>query len=542
MDNADVIVIGSGMGGLTTAALLARLHGRKVLVLERHYRAGGFTHTFSRPGGFSWDVGVHYVGELNLPGVMQQAVQVATGGRVRWATMPEGYDRLRFPGFEFVVRAGKEHFRADLRAAFPAERAGIDRFFRDVEAATRWLPFLGARSLLPRPLLALASAWLGRNRALARLTTRQWLDAHLRDERLKGVLGARWGDYGLPPAQSSFLAHAIITRHYLEGGLYPVGGAGELARACQAVIEAAGGEVRVNAGVARILVEDGRAVGVELAQGEVLRAKVIVSDAGARATFLKLLGPAVEVPFRVELDRAPTGMAHLSLYLGLSASPARLGLDGSNLWLHDEVDQDALFARRDEVFSGTVPHATLFFPSLKDPEAHAHTAEVIVPVDSARFAAWAGTRWMKRGPEYLAMKAQLGDAILARAEREVPGLSALVVRRELSTPLSTEHFTGHRGGEIYGLEATPERFERTYLTSRTLVPGLFLAGADALMLGIGGALMSGVMCTAAVAGLRTFPLLRTAARGLPSPIVPGPAPGEVSGTSATGWASEPSTA
>jgi phytoene dehydrogenase-like protein len=525
--NADVIVIGSGMGGLTTAALLARLHGKKVIVLERHYRAGGFTHTFSRPGGFTWDVGVHYVGEINVPGAMQQAMQVATGGTLQWAMMTEGFDRLRFPGFEFVVRQGEANFRADLHAAFPAERAGIDRFFRDVHVATRWVPMLGMRSLMPRALHALASFFLGSSRALARMTTRQWLDAHLKDERLKGILGSRWGDYGPPPKESSFFMHAVIVRHYFEGATYPVGGAGNIAKAAQQVIEAAGGEVRVNAEVSRIVVEGGRAVGVQLKKGDVLRAPVIVSDAGARATFLKLLPPEVDVPFRGELDQAPTGMAHLSLYLGLSASPASLGLDGANLWLHDAFDQDALFDRAHEVFDGNVPHAAVFFPSLKDPEATAHTVEVIVHVDPKRFAAWAGTRWMKRGAEYLALKQQLTAALLARVERDVPGLSKLVVCSELSTPLSTEHFTGHRAGEIYGIPATPQRFTREYLTPRTLVPGLFLTGADALVLGIGGAVMSGVMCTAAVAGMRTFPELAKAAKALPPLVVSGPRHGEV---------------
>ena len=136
--DADVIVIGSGMGGLATAALLARLHGRKVLVLERHYRAGGFTHTFTRRGGFAWDVGVHYVGEMGRPGMMRDAMQVATGGAVRWSPMPETYDRLVFPGFEFGIRAGKQNFQGDLVAAFPAGASGRSgRFGQQVGASSK---------------------------------------------------------------------------------------------------------------------------------------------------------------------------------------------------------------------------------------------------------------------------------------------------------------------------------------------------------------------------------------------------------------------
>lgn len=515
--DADVIVIGSGMGGLATAALLARLHGKRVVVLERHYRAGGFTHTFSRRGGFEWDVGVHYVGEMGAPGMMRNAMQVATGGDVHWARMPETYDRLVFPGFEFGVRAGKENFRADLHAAFPSEGRAIDRFFHDVDRAASWMTVLGMRSSAPALVAVIMGAVLAGRGALARRTTRSWLDEHVRDERLKAVLGARWGDYGLPPSRSAFLAHSVITSHYFEGGYYPSGTSARIAEGATRVIEAAGGVVRIRAEVQRILVEDGRAVGVRLASGETLRAPVIVSDAGARATFLRLVPEDVPLPFRDELRAIPRSMSHVSLYLGLSRSASSLGVNGENYWLHDELDHDRMWDRCGELLRGKAPQTYVSFPSMKDPEAKAHTAEIIAGVDSSHFDPWAGTRWMKRGEDYEATKERIADTLLAEAERRLPGLSKLVVHRELSTPLSTAHFTGHAGGEIYGLPATPERFTRSWLRARTPVKGLYLAGADALMLGVGGAVMSGVMCTAAIAGTSTFGKLTAAARRLPDP-------------------------
>ena len=90
----DAIVIGSGIGGLTAAALLARHAGKRVLVLERHYTAGGFTHTFRRPG-YEWDVGVHYVGEVNDPNSpLRAAFDHLTEGRLQWNSMPDVYDRF----------------------------------------------------------------------------------------------------------------------------------------------------------------------------------------------------------------------------------------------------------------------------------------------------------------------------------------------------------------------------------------------------------------------------------------------------------------
>lgn len=512
----DAVVIGSGMGGLTAAALLARVEGRRVLVLERHWRAGGFTHTFTRPGGYRWDVGVHYVGaEVVRPGRARDAFRVATGGEVAWTRMPEPFERLVFPGFEHAIHGGGAgRFEADLAGVFPSEARGIRAYLGDVRRAASAMSALAMRGVAPRPVAAAARALLRGRLRLARRTTGEVIAARARDPRLRAVLGARWGDHGLPPSRSAFLSHAMITAHYLDGGYYPVGTAARIEEAAQRVIAAAGGAVRVGAEVERILVERGRAVGVRLAGGEELRSGVVVSDAGARATFLRLLPAEVPIPFRDALRGVEPGMAHASLYVGLSASPERLGVRGENYWIHGALDQDELWARRGGVVRGDVPFVYLSFPSMKDPAARVHTAELVTAVDAADFAPWAGSGWKRRGADYEAVKERIAEAMLDRVERRLPGFRALVAYRELSTPLSTEKFTGHPGGEIYGIPFTPARLDMGFLQPRTPVAGLFLTGADALYLGVTGTLMSGLMTAAAVAGPGLFGRVRRAAARL----------------------------
>jgi phytoene dehydrogenase-like protein len=510
--DVDAIVVGSGMGGLTAAGLLARLAGKRVLVLERHWRAGGFTHTFGRKGGYRWDVGLHYVGDLSRPGLEGDVFRLATGGAIRWTRMADPFERLSFPGLEFAIRSGREALLEDLGRAFPGEADGARDFLEDVSGATSYLKVLAMRSLAPPAAARAAEALRWRLRRLALSTTREVLERRIRSPGLRAVLGARWGDHGLPPGRSAFAAHAMILAHYLRGGFYPVGSAAVIAEGARGVVEAAGGEVRVRSPVERILVRDGRAAGVRLEGGEEIAAPLVISDAGARNTYLRLLAPEVPVPFREELRRIPPGYSAATLYLGLSRSPASLGVSGENFWIHDSLDHDDMASRAGEILEGRPPHVYLSFPSMKDPEARAHTAEIISPLEGSAFSRWAGTAWKRRGAEYEGLKERIADGLLAAVERRLPGFSSLVAYRELSTPLTSEGFTGHPGGEIYGLPLTPARFRLRWLGARTPVPGLLLAGADALSLGIVGAMMGGTMAAAAAEGLALMARIRQEAR------------------------------
>ena len=115
----DAIVIGSGMGALTFAGIMAKLRKWRVLVLERHFKIGGFTHTFSRPGGWTWDVGVHYVGEMGQGMTGRKLFDFVTDGRVDWAPLPDVYDVFMYPGLTFKVPKGRANLRKRLSKLFP---------------------------------------------------------------------------------------------------------------------------------------------------------------------------------------------------------------------------------------------------------------------------------------------------------------------------------------------------------------------------------------------------------------------------------------
>lgn len=497
----DAIVVGSGLGGLAAASMLARHAGQRVLVLERHYTAGGFTHTFHRPG-YEWDVGVHYVGDVHRPNtLLRRAFDHLSDGELAWADMGEVYDTIVIGDDRYELVAGRERFRARMHEYFPKQRDAIDRYLARIRATVRTSKRFFLEKVLP-PRLGMLTGPALRWPALreAKLTVREVLGELTDDPRLAGVLTGQYGDYGLPPGQASWFMHALLVGHYLGGGAYPVGGSARIAQTIIPSIERAGGAVVTSADVAEIIVERGRAVGVRLAGGEEVRAPAVISDAGIAVTYGRLLPRAVaaEAGLRPTVTGAPPSFAHVSLYVGLKQDAAALGLGRSNLWVYPDHDHDRSVERFVRDPDAPLPVAYLSFPSAKDPDFARRypgraTVEVVGLAPHAWFAPWQDTAWKKRGADYEALKAKLAARMQEALVRQVPQLAGKIDHAELSTPLSTTQFAGHPHGEIYGLAHTPARFANRHLRVHTPVRGLYLTGADICTAGVGGALMSGLM-------------------------------------------------
>ncbi|MCC6765785.1 MAG: NAD(P)/FAD-dependent oxidoreductase [Deltaproteobacteria bacterium] len=500
----DVIVIGSGIGGLATAAFLAKHGRRRVLVLERHYAIGGYTHVFRRPG-FEWDVGVHYIGDTAPGGLMRALFDDVTNAELEWADMGPIVERMRIGDETYVYPKGEAALRAELVRRFPSETGAIDRYFALVHRACAAIQDFFATKAFPRLIGAVVKP-MARRRffRLADRTTREVLRELTANEKLIGVLTGQFGDYGLPPSRSSFAIHALVTQHYFGGGYFPVGGAGRIAATIAPVIRGAGGELLVNAEVDEIAVEHGRAVGVRMAaDGAVLRAPLVISDAGVPNTFGRLVPRSVAEQHG--LARALAGMepsvAHACLYVGLKGTTEELGLERANLWIYPDEhhDRTAAFAADPTA----IRYAYVSFPSAKDPDFDRRcpgksTIDVLTFLPYDAFRRWEGTRWQKRGAEYEAFKQGIAGRLLDLLHTHVPQTRGAVEVVELSTPLSSRNFTAHGHGEIYGLEHTPARFRNPYLRPATPIRGLMLTGADIATAGVSGALLGGALCASAV--------------------------------------------
>jgi all-trans-retinol 13,14-reductase len=510
----DYIVVGSGMGGMTSAALLSEL-GYRVLVLEQHYVPGGFTHTFKRKR-WVWDVGVHAVGEVEGRAQIARLLEKLTGGRLEWASLGPVYDEFWFPDLRIDFPDNKQAFASNLRDAFPTEGTAIDEYLRQIRDVSGVMRQYYLSRLLPPAWAPLTDPLLAReaHRMLTQ-TTRAALDRFCDHDRLKSVLTAQWGYYGVPPERSSFAIHALVARHFLHGGYYPVGGSGRIAAELLATVADAGGWTRIRAEVDGLVIEGGRAAGVRLRNGEMIRSRRVISAVGALPTVERLL-PARERerPWARAITRLKPSPCHVCLYLGFKGDITRAGASAANRWFYETWAKDAVYwdvERQDR----DAPVLYCSFPSLKDPRHDPgpellHTGEVVTFVPYRIFERWTDERWKRRGQDYDELKKELTERLLAQFLRHMPGIQPMIAFAELSTPLSTEHFTRATNGAIYGLEPTPERYQTRSLRPRTPISGFFLSGSDMASVGVIGAMVGGVLCAVAAEPIKAIPYLRAA--------------------------------
>ncbi len=499
----DAIVIGSGMGGLTTAALLAKGYGKKVLVLEKHWTLGGLTHEFERAGKYSWDVGVHYIGYIQDGEICTEVFDYITNGQLEWEKITDPFDTFWYPDFRFGVSSDIYKYREDIAALFPEERKAIFRFFKDVKAAMAWGRDWFLQETLPRPLSWLMRLLVKVRRSVYMQTTKEYFDKNFKNPKLKALLTSQWGDYGMTPSQSCFWAHCMIVGHYIKGGFYPKGGSKMMAGYTIPTIEAAGGKCLTRCEVNEILVENGQAHGCtyRIQEGKewvekVVYADCIISNAGARNTFRKLL----RNPIHPELDQLQSGGTAVTIFLGLKENPAKkLGVTGGNFWLFDHYDHEKT-VQNPNIAENPAEFCFLSFPSLKDPSRQEHTAELIAFTKFDTFEKWMHTEWQNRGEDYEAFKQKVADKYIAFVEKRLPGFTDLIDFVEVSTPLSLRKFTSRQKGAMYGLPVNKARYDLDCLNAQTAIKNLYLTGTDVMILGVAGATLGAVVTAAKIVG------------------------------------------
>lgn len=492
-DAYDAIVVGAGVGGLTTAALLARA-GRQVLVVERHDRVGGYAHSFRR-GRYVFDSAVHLVGGCEPAayegGGLVHRLLTTLGVRERcdFARIDPAYAAW-YPDTTLYAPSDLEDFERVHAEEFPSEAKGIREFLQEclsIREETRRVSELATPfDVIDTPdrfptLLRYRRATLG-----------QMLDEHLDSPRLKAMLGTLWPYLGLPPQRVSFLYFATMLMSYVaDGAFYCRGSFQNFADALAESIRLDGGEVLLRSSVRRVSVEGGRATGIVLENGQRIRADLVVSNADAIQTIEELAGES-NFPRRylASMKRMRPSVSAFVVYAATS-----LPLEGSALahenfvyptWDHEQSWRGTAAGKPDWL-SITVP--TLADPGLAPAGEHLLVLTTLLPYE--------------REEGWKLAKDPMAEYMIEMAERRLSGLSQSLRFIEAATPRTLERYTRNSAGAIYGWELSPRQVGLGRLGVRTPIEGLHLVGHWTQPGGgVYGVVSSGVQAAREVLGLR----------------------------------------
>ena len=500
----DAIIIGSGIGGLCTAALLG-LKGKRVLVLEKHFKIGGWTHTFRR-NNYEWDVGIHYIGQVHKThSPVRRLFDLISDGKLEWSYMDKNYDRIIFPDMSYDFVAPREKFVEDMIAYFPKEERAIISYMNLLDQVSNNARSYFANKALPGILGTISYPFMTRKFfSFSDRTTLDVLSSLTSDQRLIGVLTGQWGDHGLPPKKSSFAMHAMVARHYLDGGNYPTGSSRRIAETISDLIEKKEGVLAVNATVSRIKIENGCAVGVIMENGDEIEAETVISNAGVVNTIEKLLDDDnSQARIKENLKKINQTESYVCLHIGLNKSAKDLGLNNTNLWIYPGYDHDQNIKSYIENQTTDFPVVYVSFPSAKDKawnENHSGyaTMEAITFSSWDWYSKWQEYPWKKRGQEYEQAKQKLSNRILDIVTKEVPNIQTSIDYKELSTPLTIRDLANYQKGEMYGIDHDSNRFRQRWLRPQSEIKNLFFTGQDIMTAGVSSALFSGMLTASTI--------------------------------------------
>ncbi len=505
----DAIVIGSGLGGLAAAAYLCAA-GKRTLVLEGHYVAGGNSQVFRRKHKgqeYEFDVGIHYIGECGRDGVIT-AVLNGLGLAERVVFRPldsDGYSTLHFPDVSFRVPFGWDRYRARLHQTFPNEKVALDAVLDVMQDVAGTGHRLGRGELAMADIMTQAPTFL--QQGLRPVT--ELFAEHRLSKQAGAVLLGEQGCYAVRPSDTPVVMAAGLTDHFLRGAYYPEGGGQVLAARLIESIRANGGEVRTQSPVRRIRIEKGRAVGVvtgrkDRAPHEV-DAPIVISNADLKRTFFELVGTENLKADTVERIRSlKMAVPLFCVYLGLDIDLRAKGFPNSNHFIWGDYDIEGVYDELDAGRISTKAMAYITAASLKDPVTRqiapvGHTNLQIMTLVPREYSVWGVDRGpadggdYHRDPVYRERKKQLMDHLIDVSERVIPGLREHIVWQEAATPISQERFTHSTGGTSYGIEMSRSQAGPMRVGPRTEIEGLFLTGASTPSgPGISGVLRSGI--------------------------------------------------
>jgi all-trans-retinol 13,14-reductase len=487
MNKYDIIIIGSGLGGLVCGYILSK-NGYKVAILEKNAQIGGCLQTFTRKG-IKFDTGMHYIGSMNKGQIMYrffkylnltEDVKISRLNR-------DGHDIINFRGEEYPLASGYENFEDKLSEKFPKNRSEIKEYIKRIRKIANASPLYNLHEINNSVFIETDYIKTSINDFIASITS---------NNVLRNVLAGNLPLYAGTKDKTPTYIHALINNLYIQSAYRIIGGSDIIAESLAKSIRSFGGDVFTKSDVLKIICDEYKAKAVMLADGTIFEGENFISNIHPQATLEKLDSNLIRKAYRDRINELGNTISNFTLYLKFKENTTPY-LNYNYYYYDNESVWDASSYKID-----TWPNSYLYMHQCsKDLQKYADSAEMIGYMRFDEVKQWEDTTIGQRGSDYIEFKERKAQLMLDKLEKSFPGIKNSIESYYTSSPLTYRDYTATKEGSMYGIERDKNFPTQTLVSQRTKIPNLFLTGQNINSHGILGVTIGAVITCAEFLGI-----------------------------------------
>jgi len=492
MEKFDILVIGSGMGGLVCADILGK-EGFKVGVVEKNKQIGGSLQTYARDKVI-FDSGVHYLGGLAKGQNLYQIFQyLGIMDKLKLQLQDiDAFDKILIEGddTQYALAQGYENFISKLLVHFPEEETALRAYCDKLKEICSKFPLYNLRS----------SNDLNEKSDVLEIDAKAYIDSISTNAKLRVVLAANNALYAGQADKTPLYVHALILNSYIESSWKCIDGGSQIAKLLAQNIKANGGKIIRNAEVKKIAEEDGRASYAELQDGSRIYAEHFISNMHPVKTLEMTDTPLIKNAYRNRLKSLENSVSAFTINIVLKKD--RFKYFKHNYYCVTEQD---VWTSADHTEQNWPLGYAVFCGASSKSEEYAEGLSILAYMRYEEVEVWKDTfnttlDENDRGETYNEFKKRKAEILLDAVEKKFPGLRSCIKSYYTATPLSYRDYIGNEDGSLYGIVKDYKHTLKTFISPRTKLPNLYLTGQNLNLHGILGASMSGIVTCCALLG------------------------------------------
>ena len=486
MNKFDIIIVGSGLGGLLCGYTLSK-EGYNVCILEKNQQIGGCLQNFGRDGSV-FETGVHYIGSLAEGQILHQYFKyfdLINDLKLKQLDI-DCFDKIYYGGKEYCYSQGFDRFKETMQRQFPTEKEAIQKYVSKILEVNNTL------NLMTLSEVDENAFDLDANSVLAS----KYIESITNNKDLQNVLAGTNPLYAGVKDKSPFTLHALINYSFIESAWRIENGSGAIARLLTKSIKNKGGTVRNNSEVSSFQFSDEKLVAVDLSNGERLFADNFISNIHPMQTLELIDSGLLKKAYRKRIESLENTVSNFTIYISLKENSFPL------------LNHNYYYYGMDDVWSGAAYKESewpqfylLMTPPYKNSNQYAKNIIAMTYMNYKDVIKWENSTVGNRGEDYIAFKQEKTEKFLELIYYKFPELKGNIKSVYSSTPLTYRDYTGTVKGAMYGIIKDATRPLETTISARTKIPNLFLTGQNIKFHGVLGVTIGSIVTSSCLLGM-----------------------------------------